>query len=134
MRVEDKYMDLLQNMELAIVLTYRKNPDMSDYDVMRVLEGLIDRYVGEKIGRPPRHGAFSELEGILAENVREMCEWRLGRAPLHMAPKEDGEADPVPISVDEIILCLKKLLKSAQRWNREGGRRGYLDFIVDYVE
>jgi len=126
MRVEERYEDVLQNIESAIVSIYRGHPELSDYGVMRALEALIDAYSGEKIGRPPRAFRLSDLEARLKDGVREMCEWRLGRSdPL--------PAEVEPISVDEMILCLKRILKSVNRWNKEGGSQGYLDFIVEYV-
>ena len=63
-----------------------------------------------------------------------MCEWRLGR--ISVGENEAGEqmAAPEPKRVDEIVLCLKRVLKSVNRWNRSGGQRGYLTFIVQYVK
>jgi hypothetical protein len=133
MRVEDQYTDVLQNIELGIVLTYKNNRDMSDSDVIRVLEALIDEYAAEKVGRPPRRFPLSGTEQALLENVRRMCEWRLGRSSL-AGFVEEAEVGPEPITIDEIILCLKRVLKSINRWNKDGGRRGYLDFIVQYVK
>jgi hypothetical protein len=40
---------------------------------------------------------------------------------------------PEPIKVEEILLCLKRILKSVNRWNKSAGQRGYLTFIVQYV-
>jgi len=133
MRVEDQYTDVLQNIELGIVLTYKNNRDMSDSDVIRVLEALIDEYAAEKVGRPPRRFPLSEAEQTLLENVRRMCEWRLGRSTLTDSSGK-AKVDPEPITIDEIVLCLKRVLKSVKRWNKDGGRRGYLDFIVQYVK
>jgi hypothetical protein len=31
------------------------------------------------------------------------------------------------------LACLKRIHKSVQSWNRHGGQRGYLEFIVRYV-
>jgi hypothetical protein len=133
MRVEDQYTDVLQNIELGIVLTYKNNRDMSDSDVIRVLEALIDEYAAEKVGRPPRRFPLSETEQALLENVRRMCEWRLGRSTLTDSSGK-AKVDPEPITIDEIVLCLKRILKSVKRWNKDGGRRGYLDFIIQYVK
>lgn len=132
-RVEDEYLDVLQNIESGIVMTYRDNPDMSDYDVMRALEAVIDSYVAEKIGRAPKPLNLSDIERALVENVRTMCEWRLGRGPLGQFA--DGEQPPAPESktVDEIILCLKRILKSVKKWNKWRGRQGYLNFVIEYV-
>ena len=132
-RVEDQYLDVLQNIESGIVATYREHAEMSDYEVMRMLEALIDRYAAEKIGRPPRDFGLSEVERLLLDAVRRRCEWRLGRGgvPGGLAPSV-GMA-PEPKTVDEIILCLKRVLKSAKRWHKDGGRQGYLRFVIQYV-
>ena len=134
MTVEDQYIDVLQNLEFGIVLTYKDHREISDYNVMRALEAHIDRYTGEKVGRPQRHFLLSNVEFILLENVRRMCEWRLGRWTLTDDPQKAEVATPTPKTIDEIILCLKRVLKSVKRWNKSGGMRGYLDFIVQYVK
>ncbi|MBI2844200.1 MAG: hypothetical protein HYX78_12435 [Armatimonadetes bacterium] len=134
MRVEEEYMDVLQNIEFAIVGTYRKRRDLSDYDVMRALEALIDAYSGEKIGRPPRSFGLSDLERELADQMRQMCEWRLGRTELQIAePSKLPPPGPKPVTVDEIIICLKRILNSAKRWNKEQGRQGYLDYVSQFI-
>ena len=134
MKVEDQYTDVLQNMELGIVLTYRKCPNLSDYDVMRGLEALIDAYRAENIGRPPRPFNLSDDERLLVENVRRMCEWRLGRGNLGEDPAEEKGITPAPNTIDEVVLCLKRIVKSVKTWNASGGRQGYLNFIVQYVK
>ena len=134
MRVEDQYADVLQNIEFGIVTAYKSHPEMSDYDVIRILEALIDRYAAEKIARPPRHFSLSEVEQTLLENVHRMCEWRLGRGTLTDAPEKVKEMAPEPKTTDEIVLCLKRILKSVKRWNKDGGRRGYLKFVIQYVQ
>lgn len=133
MRVEDKYTDVLQNIEFGIVMTYRDHPELSDYGVMRMLEALIDSYTAEKIGRSPRHFPLPDAERLLLENVQRMCEWRLGRASLSDDASKDKEISPEPKSVDEIVLCLKRILKSVNKWNKRGGRQGYLNFVIQYV-
>jgi hypothetical protein len=37
-------------------------------------------------------------------------------------------------TAEEIVSCLRKIRKSVDRWNRQGGKQGYLQFIEDYVE
>jgi hypothetical protein len=132
MRVEREYTDVLQNIEFAIVLTYRQYPQMTDYSVMRALEALVDAYNGEQIGRAPRNFRLSELENALKEAIYDVCEWRLGRIE-----PEDESAEPMPapapLTIDEILLCLKKIQRSVEKWNKSGGIRGYLDFIIQYV-
>jgi hypothetical protein len=132
-RVEDQYPDVLQNIEFGIVTTYSHHPEMSDYDVMRALEALVDAYAAEKIGRPPRNVRLSDVERTLLENIRRICEWRIGRGILTDGPGKASGTLGDPKTIDEIVLCLKRVLKSARRWNKEGGRQGYLRFVIQYV-
>ena len=134
MRVEDQYPDVLQNIEFGIVTAYKSHPEMLDYDVIRILEALIDKYAAEKIGRQLRHFSLSGVEQTLLENVRRMCEWRLGRGTLTDSPEKAKEIAPEPITIDEIVLCLKRIHKSVKKWNKEGGRQDYLQFVIQYVK
>jgi len=133
-KLEDQYADVLQNIEFGIVITYKNHPEMADSNIMRMLEALIDKYTAERIGRTPRGFSLSEMEQALLENVRRMCEWRLGRGTLTVSLEKAKEIAPEPISVDEVLLCLKRILKSVKRWNDVGGRRGYLNFVTQFVK
>ena len=62
-----------------------------------------------------------------------MCEWRLGREQLFTEGGQQLDADMIPRTVDEIIACLKRIQKSIRRWNKVGGRQGYLSFISEFV-
>lgn len=133
MSVEDQYIDVLQNIEFSIVTFYRQQHDLSDYDVTRTLEALVDHYAAEKIGRPPRHFSLSDQECRLFDGVKKMCEWRLGRISLDDAVAQAEEKVLEPNTVDEIILCLKKILKSVNKCHNRGGRQGYLNFVSEFI-
>jgi len=133
MTVEEEYLDVLQNIEFAIVSTYHDHPEMVDAHVIRALEAVLGSYRAEMAGRTAEEFSATLVEADLYRAIRNMCEWRLGRIR-----EEDVEAGPPgpapePIKVEEIILCLKRILKSVNRWNKSGGQRGYLTFIVQYV-
>jgi hypothetical protein len=131
--IEERYLDVLQNIESGIVATYRDCPRLSDYDIMRTLEALIDAYTAERIVRSPRKFNLSDSERLLMGSVRGICEWRLGRGrPIDYLPRGKG-VTPEAMTIDEIILCLKRILKSVKRWNDRGGRQGYLEFVIQYV-
>ena len=132
MKVEEEYQDVLQNIEFGIVSTYREHPDLVDHDVVRTLDAVMDSYKAENIGRAPREVSLSVTERKLFDAVRSMCEWRLGRRNL-AGPEAEDEPAATPKTVDEILLCLKRIHKSVESWNRHGGQRGYLNFIVQYV-
>jgi hypothetical protein len=131
---EEQYQDVLQNIEFAIVSTYRERPDeISDWSVEAALDALIRAYGAEHTGRTLRPARLSEAEQMIYDRVRGMCEWRLGREQLlaEQAPAILQEIETK--TLDEIVACLKRVRTSVKRWHKSGGRRGYLDFVGRYV-
>lgn len=133
MRIEEEYTGVLQNIESTVVHAYGEHPKMTDYDVLRVYEVLADDYSGEKIGRAPRPVRLSETETALMGKIRAMTDWQLGKPGSIKDQSGAPIPYPDPITLDESIMCLKRLIKSAKMWNKEGGQRGYLDFIAEHV-
>ena len=131
---EEQYADVLQNIEFAIVETYRQLPALLDYHADAALEAAVAVYSAEQQGRTPRPVALDGARLQVYEAVRSVCEWRLGREEEVVIGKhrKRGQA-PEPKQVDEIVSCLKRVRKSVKRWTREGGRQGYLRFVSRYV-
>jgi hypothetical protein len=125
---EERYADVLQNIEFAIVDTDRRLGDALDYHVDAGLEAAVARYAAEQQGRAPREVTLEGARREMYEAVRNVCEWRLGRQELPDAPGQ-----PEPKTVEEVVMCLKRVRKSVQRWTKQAGRRGYLDFVSSYV-
>lgn len=131
MGLEDTHLDVLQNIEFAIVSVYRERSDLLDYDVMRALDALIDVYRAESRGHTPKTIHLPEPESLVFQRTKDMCEFRLGRNELaiqRQAPS--GEAK----TVDEILACVRKIRRSVDRWNKRGGQQGYLQFVCQYVK
>jgi hypothetical protein len=127
MTFEEQYEDVLQSLEFGIVSVYRQNPDMTDYAVARALEGVLIRYVAEQRGRIPRPFPLRDIERQVFDRVVGMAELRLGRASADAMPEVKH------ISLDELAQCLKRIEKSVQRWNKQGGDQGYLRFVSQYI-
>ena len=103
MGLEDTRLDVLQNIEFAIVSVYRERSDLVDYDVMRALDALIDVYRAGSRGHTPKTIHLPEPESLVFQRIKEMCEFRLGRHELaiqRQAPS--GEAK----TVDAILACV----------------------------
>ena len=130
---EDQYLDVLQNIESAIVSVYRQQAELVDYEVEQALNGLLLEYQAQQQHRLAHPPALTGLTQYVYERVKQMCEWRLGRAALWADGQESEIPAPEPISVDEMVACLKRIRKSVQKWNKRGGRRGYLEFVEQYV-
>ncbi len=124
-------MDILQNIEAAIVTVYRENGALIDANIDSALEALERTYIGEGHGRaaviPP-----NPITRDVYDGVRAMCEWRLGR---NLLETEAGQPGPTaePVSLDIILACLKRIRKSLRMWTKEGGRQGYLHYIDQFL-
>lgn len=130
MSIEEQYQDILQNIEFAIVQEYQRDRTLLDYDVADALEALIRMYRSEQGGGSPPLPRLAERPKVVFEAARVMCEWRLGRAQMgdQQMPKIEE-----PITIGEMIDCLKRIEKSVRRWNKQNGRQGYLNFVSKYI-
>lgn len=140
---EEKYLDVLQNIEAGIVSVYRRHPQMLDWDALKAIETLIREYQAEQTDRPVPDVDLKALPQEVYDSVKAMCEWRLGRNQAQKEEKKSlfklrsKKSDELPIEPktrEEIVLCLKRIRKSIERWNKRSGRQGYLDFISEFIK
>lgn len=131
MALEDTHLDILQNIEFAIVSVYHKQHDLRDASVMRALDALIDVYRAEARGHTPKDISLPEPEDTVFQRAKEMCDFRLGRqeAITRIQVPFEGET-----TVNDIVACLRKIRRSVERWNKRGGQQGYLQFISEFVK
>jgi len=131
MTFEEEHEDVLQNIEAALVGVYREHPEMVDWEALQAIESLARDYQAEAQGRAVTPRALTGACAEAAQAVRAVCDWRLGRNPL---TDEHGHVlDVPPMSVDEIVACLKRIRKAIQRWNKEGGRQGSFKFVSQFI-
>lgn len=135
------HIDVLQNLEMIPMMLWRENPELTDYAVERAYDAAFQRYRAEARGRRFEEPVLSGLEAVLLTRLLPICEWRLGRAELPQATDPDEteeDTDNVrdeeslscdPITVEEMVDCLRRLLKSVRRHTKHGGRQGYLHFV-----
>ena len=131
---EEDYLDVLQNIEAAIVSVYREQPGLLDYEVEKSLTALIRAYEAENQQRPFSAAALPSVPQLIYERVHAMCEWRLGRAQPFHAQAGAGGPPLVLLSLAEIIACLKRIRKSLQKWSQREGRQGYVRFVSEFVK
>lgn len=133
----DKYGDVMQNIEFAVMQVYASHPELLDFQVDKVLNGLIRGYTAQQRGRAEPKLKLNPLEQDLYNQVKTMCTWRLGQVTkedagiAHQIQSEKGD-NPPPKTVDEIIACLKRIRRSVDFWTKDRGRRGYLDYVKNY--
>ena len=129
MKVEDEYTDVPQNIEFAIVSEFRKDRTIVDLDVRDAVGALVRLYEAEAESRGVPNVPLSDRARKVFQSARAACEWRLGR-PQELFP---SGAPKTALSAAVLVLCLKRIRKSIERWNKEGGRQGYLSFVVQYI-
>jgi len=129
---EDEYLDVLQNIEFAIVQVAHRHPELTDYEVEKALYALMRMYKRPDQERESRLQAGSLAEEVY-KTVKGMCDWRLGSSLQIPEGLPANLPDVTPLTIDEIQACLKRIRKSLQTWNKRGGRRGYLEFIDQFV-
>jgi hypothetical protein len=131
MALEDVHLDVLQNIEFAIVSVYRKQHDLRDVEVIRALDALIDVYRAESRGHTPKDISLTGPEDMVFQQTKEICEFRLGRQAAATRIYVPFEGDK---TAHDILACLRKIRKSAERWNKRGGQQGYLQFASAFVK
>ncbi len=123
---EDHYLDVLQNIEWGLLSLVKDHPELSDHDMLRITEQTLTYYKSQR--RENLAIAQSKLTDIhqdIFERVLSMCEWRLGRLP-----PPNKEIACTPITIEELLLCLKRIEKSIKFWTKRGGRKGYINFAA----
>lgn len=123
---EDKYLDVLQNIEWGLLSTTNDNPKLCDHDMLRIVTYVIAYYRSSQRENFLTERKLADTQQEIFERVVAMCEWRLGLRPLLL------DKDPCcsPISIQELILCLKRIEKSIKFWTKLGGRNGYINFAA----
>jgi hypothetical protein len=136
MSVEEEHLDVLQNLEFAIVEVYRKTPDLIDAEVLTAIESLIRIYGAEAQGKSISTRPIRGASQSVAERVQFFCELRLGRLLSADPPIESGDRpgeDLPTISLEVLVACLKRIQSSINFWTKKQGRQGYLDYIQNFM-
>ncbi len=128
MGVEDEHLDVLQNIEFAIMQTYQEIPGLIDAEVLNALEALIYLYNAEMQGKAGLSRSLRGTTATVAAGIQEICEIRLGRGLVI----EQGAMEPKTLT--NILDCLKRLKSSVKLWTTKGGRQGYLKFAHEFFQ
>ena len=136
MKVEEEYQDVLMNIELTIVGEYREHPELKNYDVEVAVNNAIRAFTAKKRGKPFSTPKMTERRTEIYDRVCTMCEMLLSMSEGEPLSREDGTEVRLPmidVSLDAMILCLKRIRKSIQHWTKREGPKGYLTFIDDML-
>ena len=136
MSFTDDYLDVLQNIEAVIIAVYKDNSTLKDREVIEALEELIQYYRYMDKGKERKPHNLSGLTKDVYDSVKEICDFRLGfdengGLEINGLGMKISIEDGLEISV--IVKCLRKILNSAEYWNRQG-IRGYLNYVEQFID
>jgi hypothetical protein len=121
---ENQYLDILHNLEVALLSQVQEHSYLSDHDMLRIVKQAILHYLAQQ-KEPPSVplSPLVDIQDTIFNALLTICEWRLGRATFssNLPPCK-------PITMEELILCLKRIEKSILFWTKLGGRKGYIQF------
>ncbi|MCW7552764.1 hypothetical protein NX722_08935 [Endozoicomonas gorgoniicola] len=127
MDITEEYEDVLQNLEFPIMNYFRRNSALQDTEVKRSLEATIEHYRAEYAKRAPKNMHLSNVEQRI---MRRIDLEAVIAITDHFAYQFNPE-NFVKTS-EELQKCLKRIIKSVDRWHSLGGQQGYLNFTSQF--
>jgi len=134
MKVDEQYLDVLQNIESGIISVFRTDSTLLDLDVQEALDGLIRFYSWENEHRGTPRLRLSTRALQVYDSIHQICDWRLGRQSLDQNNYQPNDSEPEAITLPEILACLKHIRQSVRYWNKENGRQGYLSYVLQFFD
>src|SRR5262249_61256539 len=96
---------------------------------MYAVETLIKVYTGELRGREVTAPQFKPEEREAYDAAKAMCDFRLGRTSMEDEKGKKVGVGGEPLTLEEVIACLKRILKSINTsYKRRVEARAY-DFV-----
>ena len=123
---EDQYLDVLQNIGFALLQSYDADPAMTDWDTLKALDTLIRFY---------NKGNAPDLKDPVfdAMNLPKRCAtfaWDAAASPIRTGI---GQRSRCTLENEEIVACLKRIKRSVEKWQRQGGRHGFCGFMRNFL-
>jgi hypothetical protein len=105
-----------------------------DWQVLTAVNALIRIYTSKMRKRTPPTVTINPPADEVYTALKIACEGWLGRGPLIDEVSQMTEAGDNVLQKSEINACLKRIRKSIEMWQKEGGRRGYFEFIDQILQ
>jgi hypothetical protein len=133
---EEKYLPILQSLESTLTTLYRQTPTLTDYDVAEAFEVLKRLYKAEVRGRTAPSSNLKGRSQEVYEGLQVIAELYLGRTG-ELQDTQTGQTitleEFTATSAEDMLNCFKHLQSSLKFWTKEGGRKGYLNYISQFV-
>ncbi|MCA9960695.1 MAG: hypothetical protein R3E31_09310 [Chloroflexota bacterium] len=130
---EEKYNDTLRSLELTLVRQYRQFENLTDWETGTAVNNLIRTYTAVSRRRATPTIKQDALTQLIYDRLQTTCAGWLGQGPLIDEAGQVVQLDDTHLAVSEIIDCLKRIRRSIDMWNKEGGNRGYFEFIDQFL-
>lgn len=130
---EERYKDVLLNMESVLMPLYNQHAKMTDHSVIYAIETLIKSLNAEEQGRTITLPDFQPHEKDAFDSLRAISYWLMGKGQMTDENGQEIDMKLEPKTLEEIIACLKRIHKSVQFWLKRGGRRGYYEYVSKYL-
>lgn len=122
---EDEYFEVLQSIEHNIYEVYNSNHDIVDYNVNKVLNGLVRTLENKKRDRKPPRLKLKGDEQRIYDKLYSLAQLFTGEDDTF------SELIDEPLTYDEMIACFKRIQRSIKLMSDQG-RQGYLNFIKQF--
>lgn len=130
---EERYNDVLRSMEIALVRAYREDEAMTDWETLTAVNGLIRVYTAVQRHRPLPELKLHPLAQQTYDELKRVSDGWLGQAPVMDEAGQIADLGDKALALPEVLDCLKRIRKSVELWQKEGGRRGYFEFVKHFL-
>jgi hypothetical protein len=131
MNWKDEELPALHELESAVLSFARRHDTMNDYTATRAYEAAYQHYRARLRGHPPKPPALDGLDLEAFNAVQTVCEKLLATGPAPMKGLSRGNL--APVQTEKLVEYLRELTRSVERHTKLAGRRGYLEFLEQYV-
>ncbi len=131
MKWKDEDLPALHELESAVLVFWRRQPELTNYVALRAYEAAYQHYRDRARGHEPKPVALSGSDLELFHTIQPVCEKLLSTGAAGMKGLSTGNTPP--LSVEKLVAYLRELHRSVERHTELGGRRGYYDFLEQFI-
>lgn len=121
----------LKELESTALRIWSGHGEMTDYTAGRAYDAAYQLYRARLRGHDPKPPALTGLDLETFNAVQGVCEKLLtaGAQPF----KGMLNRNLPPPTLEKLVEYLHELHRSVERHTKSGGRRGYLEFLKNYI-
>ena len=131
MNWKDDELPALMELESTVLRIWSGHEEMTDYTAGRAYEAAYQYHRARLRGRDPKPPALTGLDLETYNAVQGVCEKLLaaGAKPFKGMPHRNLP----PPTLERLVEYLRELHRSVERHTKIDGRRGYLEFLKNYI-